>query len=158
MASARENPIDSRKGHIMIRYYVDRSGVCKHPSYFKRWRNHKPSKDPCLGCFQQHYGKFDLPVFGDDIESVLTKELDDLQSPYCIDSAFDEDFVIVPTVRSIKSGEIPIQFRINHSSKDPTHVLDWVLTSSDYPDSHPVFVGKKELSPDTEVTFDYNLR
>ncbi len=69
-----------------------------------------------------------------------------------------DDYVIVPTMKSIQIKEIPIPFRVNHSSDDPTHELVWVADAKDYPDSHYVLEGKRELEPDTEITFDYNLK
>ena len=79
-----------------------------------------------------------------------------------MESLFDEDYVIVPTVDSIKSSKIPITFRIQHSKLNPTHKMTWISDPDgrDYPFSYPRLVpidDTKKLKPMTEITFDYNL-
>ena len=79
-----------------------------------------------------------------------------------MDSGFDEDFVIVPTVDSITSGKIPVAFQVQHSKRSPTHKMEWYSDPDgrDYPFSYPRLVPKcsKSLPVMTELTFDYNLR
>ena len=120
--------------------------------------DHNPRTDPRLGLFQNKKGKFDLPVTGKDIVSMERKELDPSQVRYVMESGYDEDFVIVPTLRSIKSGEIPFPFRVNHDSHNPTHKLIWVPDKHDYPHSHYVLEGRREIDKGTEITFDYNYK
>ena len=74
-----------------------------------------------------------------------------------MDSDYDEDYVIVPTVKSIVPADVPLPFRVNHSSSNPTHQLVWHSHNRDYPHSHPVLEGIREIDIDTEVTFNYKL-
>ena len=74
-----------------------------------------------------------------------------------MESGHDEDYVICPTLQSILTGNVPLQFRMNHSRDNPTHKLCWIPHSNDYPESHYKFEGINEIDSDTEVTFDYKL-
>ena len=74
-----------------------------------------------------------------------------------MDSGYDEDFVMVPTITSITSGDIPLPFRVNHSSNKSTHKLVWFSHSRDYPHSHSVLEGIREIDIGTEVTFNYKF-
>ena len=142
---------------ICIRYYVDDTEVPWDREYFKGKRGHDTRKDPRKGLFQNHHGKFDLHVFGDNIVSVEKTKLHPRQRRYPMDSGYDEDYVIVPTMESILSGDVPLPFRVNHSSSNPTHKLVWHSHSRDYPHSHPVLEGVCEIDIGTEVTFNYKL-
>ena len=77
-----------------------------------------------------------------------------------MDNGFDEDQVIVPTMESVLSGDIYFPFRDQHSSDNPTHKLEWVEDPEGrvFPYSHPVLKGLRALTPNTEITFDYNYR
>ena len=57
---------------------------------------------------------------------------------YQIQSAYDEDKVIVPTVESITSGNVSVPFRIQHNGDTPTHELDYHEHALDYPHSYPI--------------------
>ena len=113
--------------------------------------------DPCLGLFQRHHGKFNLLVINDDIVSIPKRLVHPLQKRYYMESGYDEDFVICPTLQSIQSGEIPLPFRVNHSQFHFTHKLVWVPHECDYPHSHYKLEGVRELEPSTEITFDYKF-
>ena len=142
---------------IFVRYYVDKTNVKWDLDYFKGVKGHNPRTDSRRGLFQNHHGQFDLHVFGDNIISIKKTELHSSQRRYQMDSGYDEDYVIVPTLESIKTGDTPLPFRVNHCSNEPTHYLDWVEHRHDYPDSHPVLRGKREIKIGTEVTFNYKF-
>ena len=125
--------------------------------YFERFQTHDIYTDPRMGLFQLHYGKFDIHVVGKNIISVLTSALHPLQKRYRIESGYDEDYTICPTLESILTGNVPLPFRMNHSHDNPTHKLCWISGECDYPDSHPMFEGIHEIDSRTEVTFDYKL-
>ena len=89
--------------------------------------------DPRKGLFQNCFGMFDLKVISEDIVSIEKKYLHPQQMRYQMESGYDEDYVIVPTLLSIQTGKVPIPFRINHSSDNTTHELLWVQDARDYP-------------------------
>ena len=146
---------------IFIRFHVDDSELPWNYNYLKGKRGHDPSRDPHQGLFQNHHGKFDLHVFDDNIISMEKTKLHSKQRRCQIDSDYDEDFVITSTLTSIKlrSGDMSLPFRVNHSSTKPTHKLIWFSHSRDYPCSHPVLPveGVYEIYIETEVTFNYKL-
>ena len=72
-------------------------------------------------------------------------------------SGHDEDYVTCPTVQSTLSGNVPLAFRANHSEFNPTHKLIWITHAQDYPHSHWMLEGVKEIIPKTEVTFNYGF-
>ena len=120
--------------------------------------SHDPDQDPGLGLFQRCDGQFDLEVVGENIVSVNRKLLHPLQGRYVMDSGYDEDFVICPTLKSIQTGNVPLPFRINHSECNPTHELVWIPHALDYPWSHHVLKGKRVITSRTEIRFNYNLK
>ena len=79
-----------------------------------------------------------------------------LQKRYYMESGYDEDFVICPTLESIRKNNIPLPFRVNHSQFHPTHKLIWEPHSLDYPHSHYILEGIKPITSGTEISFDYN--
>jgi hypothetical protein len=143
---------------MMTRFYVDKSTLVWDLGYFGDIRGHDPRTDPRQGLFQEHHGKFNLDVIGPDIVSMDRTQLHPSQVRYVMESGYDEDFVIVPTLLSIQSGEIPLPFRVNHDSHNPTHRLVWVPDGDDYPHSHYMFEGLREIKIGTEITFDYKFK
>ena len=116
--------------------------------------------DPGLGSYQMVPGSYTFYVKHPTmIESVHRACVHARQVPYMMDSAHDEDKVIVPTVSSIMSGSVHYTFRFQHSKDNPTHYLDWKADrwGRDYPHSHPILKPKRRLDKNTELTFDYNL-
>lgn len=116
--------------------------------------------DPGLGSYQMVSGSYTFYVKHPTIiESIDKTSVHALQVPYMMDSGYDEDKVIVPTVSSIMSGTVHYTFRFQHSEENPTHYLDWKddRWGRDYPHSHPVLKPKRRLEGNTELTFDYNL-
>ena len=94
--------------------------------------------DPGLGVFQIVDGGFSIPFkFDDDIVNIPFKDMNSEQLRYCVESAFDEDYGIVPSVESISNGTIPLPFRVQHDKDKPTHELKWKVTGRDYPFSFP---------------------
>ena len=79
------------------------------------------------------------------------------QRRYQMESGYDEDYVIVPTLKSILEGDVPLPFRVNHCTDKPTHKMGWISHRNDYPYSHPVLEGLREIAIGTEVTFNYKL-
>ena len=152
-----ETETETETRSVMVRYYADKTRLTWDSKYFKNRRGHKPRTDPGLGLFQHYHGQFDLHVFGADIVSIERKNLHSSQRRYQMESGYDEDYVIVPTVDSIKDGEVPLPFGVNHCGKNPTHRLRWVPHSKDYPHSHYVLEVLREIRSGTEVTFDYKL-
>ena len=73
-----------------------------------------------------------------------------------MESGYDEDFVICPTLESIRKNNIPLPFRVNHSQFHPAHKLIWEPHSLDYPHSHYILKGIKPITSGTEISFDYN--
>ena len=116
--------------------------------------------DPGLGVFQIVDGRFSIPFkFDDDIVSIPFKDVTSEQRRYCVESAFDEDYGIVPSVESISNGTIPLPFRVQHDKDEPTHVLKWIVTGDDYPLSYPYLDIKNDdeiIKKGVEITFDYN--
>ena len=116
--------------------------------------------DPGLGCYQMVPGEYAFYVKHPTlIESIDRSAAHKLQLPYMMSSGYDEDKVIVPTLQSIRSGNIHYTFRFQHHQEDPTHYLGWKEDKfdRDYPYSHPVLKPTRRLNRDTELTFDYNL-
>ena len=109
-----------------------------------------------MGLYQNCYGRFDIDVVGEDIISIERRVLHPLQKRYQMESGYDEDFVICPTLQSIVKDRIPFPFRVNHSQFHPTHTLIWVANQLDYPDSHYVLKAIHPIRSHTEITFDYN--
>ena len=141
---------------IYTQFYVSKSKIDWDVDYFERFVEHNPHTDPGMGVYQNCDGKYDIPVVGVDIVSVDSNKLHPLQKRYKMDSGYDEDFRICPTLKSIRTGKIPLPFRVNHSQFFPTHKLIWVPDALDYPHSHPVLKGIKYISAHTEISFDYN--
>ena len=137
-------------------YYVDKTKIDWDIDYFSRFVGHDPNTDPGMGLYQNRHGKFNIPIVGVNIISVEKKHLHVLQKRYQIESGFDEDFVICPTLHSILTDNIPLPFRVNHDQFKPTHKLVWISNPTDYPDSHWVLEGRFDIKSGTEVTFDYN--
>jgi hypothetical protein len=82
--------------------------------------------DPGMGVFQIHPGAFTLNVVGgDNVISIDKTDLHPLQVKYQMDSGYDEDKVIVPTLESIQSGDIAKSFRVQHSAGRPNHKMVW---------------------------------
>lgn len=138
------------------RYYVDKSTIDWDHDYFSRFVDHDPDIDPGLGVYQNCDGQFDLSIVGTDIVNTQKQFIHPLQKRYYMESGYDEDFVICPTLKSIKTGNIPIPFRVNHHQFHPTHKLVWVPDSLDYPHSHYILKGIKHITSGTEISFDYN--
>ena len=109
-----------------------------------------------MGVFQNSEGEFEIPVVGKDIVSIERNTLHPLQKRYHMESAYDEDYVICPTLKSIRTGNIPLPFRINHHQFNPTHELKWESHALDYPHSHYILKPIKCITSETEVSFDYN--
>lgn len=124
--------------------------------YFERFWEHNPNTDPGMGVFQKHTGTFTIAIVGTDIVCIQKIHLHALQKRYHIESGYDEDYVICPTLESIITGDIPIPFRVNHSQFFATHKLTWVGHALDYPHSHWILEGRREIQSNTEVSFDYN--
>ena len=116
-------------------------------------------EDPGLGLFQRRNGRVTLLVRGHNVQSIQKRHMHRLQKKYAFQSAFDEDFVIVPTVSCIREGNIPVSFRVQHDSDDPTHTLDYHEDSRgrDFPFSYPMLVPCRTVKAGTELAFDYNL-
>ena len=110
-----------------------------------------------LGVYQNRTGACLFRVVGPNVESIDKSAIHRLQKPYAIQSAYDEDKVIVPTVDSIRLGNIPVPFRVQHSSDSATHKLDYHEHALDYPFSYPVLVPNGIIVAGTEISFDYNL-
>ena len=73
-------------------------------------------------------------------------------------SAFDEDYGIIPSEKSILEERIPLPFRVKnrHKKDGSTHKLEWVVTGKDYPYSFPILEPLYEIEGIVEITFDYN--
>ena len=142
---------------MMMRFFVDKTRLEWDLDYFRGVKGHNPRTDPRMEVFQNHHGKFNLDVMSDNIIFMSKKNMHAVQRRCQMESGCDEDFVIVPTLESIIRGDVPLPFRVNHSNTDPTHELRWISSTHDYPDSHYVLKGIKEIEPGTEITFDYNL-
>ena len=138
------------------RFYVDETKIDWDVDYFSRFVGHDPNTDPGLGVFQNYHGKFDILVVDVDIVTIDKGLLHPLQKRYHMESGYDEDFVICPTVQSILTGNIPLPFRVNHSQFHPTHKLIWEPDQFDYPHSHYILKGIGVIVSGTEVSFDYN--
>ena len=76
--------------------------------------------------------RYDIPVVGENIVSIDKNTLHPLQKRYHMESGYDEDFVICPTLESIRTGKIPLPFRVNHHQYHPTHELLWIDHALDY--------------------------
>ena len=142
---------------IMRRYYVSQTKTPHDYDYFDRFEGHDPRTDPCLGLFQRETGQFDMPFLGDDIVSIHRNQLHPLQQRYQIESGYDEDYLTCPTIESIVNGDIPLAFRVNHKEFNTTHTLRWIPHARDYPFSHWVLVGERQIPSRTEVTFNYKF-
>ena len=82
----------------------------------------------------------------------LKKNMTRLQSRYAVESGFDEDYVVVPSHFDIIVNNLHFSWKINHSSKDPTHTLCW----SDEPgNEHPFLKPKRDMVKNEECTFCY---
>ena len=96
---------------------MDKTTIDWDIDYFSCFVEHNPNNDPGMGVFQNCDGVFDIPVVGVNIISVEKRLLHPLQKRYRMESGFDEDFVISPTLDSILekcSPSIPSEsFRIS---------------------------------------------
>ena len=135
---------------------MDKTKIEWDVDYFTRFVEHNPNTDPGMGVFQCCDGMFSIPVVGMNIVNIEKHTLHPLQKRYYMESGCDEDFVICPTLKSIRTGNIPIPFRVNHHQFHPTHKLVWVPDSLDYPHSHYILKGIKHITSGTEISFDYN--
>ena len=135
---------------------MDKTTLDWDVDYFDRFDGHSPSTDPGLGVFQRCDGMLDIPIVGIDIVSIQKKEVHFLQKRYYMESEYDEDYVITPTLHSILTKNISLPFRVNHCQFHPTHKLIWDPHSLDYPHSHPTLKGIKHITSGTEISFDYN--
>ena len=135
---------------------MDKTRIDWDIDYFSRFVGHNPDTDPGMGVFQNCDGMFNIPVVGVNIISIEKKLLHPLQKRYRMESGYDEDFVISPTLESILTESVPLPFRVNHSEFHPTHELIWDPHSLDYPHSHYVLKSIRHISVGTEISFDYN--
>ena len=135
---------------------MDKTKIEWDVDYFIRFVEHNPNTDPGMGVFQHCDGMFNIPVVGVNIVNIEKHTLHPLQKRYYMESGYDEDFVICPTLESIRKNNIPLPFRVNHSEFHPTHKLIWEPHSLDYPHSHYILEGIKHITSGTEISFDYN--
>ena len=135
---------------------MDKSTLDWDVDYFDRFDGHNPSTDPGLGVFQRCDGMLDIHIVGVDIVSIKKKEVHFLQKRYYMESGYDEDYVITPTLHSMLTKNISLPFRVNHSQFHPTHKLIWDPHELDYPHSHYVLKAIKHINSGTEISFDYN--
>ena len=135
---------------------MDKTKIEWDVDYFSRFVEHNPNTDPGMGVFQYCDGMFNIPVVGVNIVNIEKHTLHPLQKRYYMESGYDEDFVICPTLESIRKNNIPLPFRVNHSEFHPTHKLIWEPHSLDYPHSHYILEGVKHITSGTEISFDYN--
>ena len=135
---------------------MDKTKIEWDVDYFTRFVEHNPNTDPGMGVFQCCDGMFSIPVVGMNIVNIEKHTLHPLQKRYYMESGYDEDFVICPTLESIRKNNIPLPFRVNHSQFHPTHKLIWEPHSLDYPHSHYILKGIKPITSGTEISFDYN--
>ena len=104
-----------------------------------------PDDDPGMGVFQNRDGTFDVHIVGVNIVSIEKQSLHPLQKRYAMESGYDGDFVICPTLQSIRAGDVPLPFRVNHSQFRPTHELVWFPHQFDHPHSHFILKGTKHV-------------
>jgi len=80
----------------------------------------------------------------------------DEQMDYGI-KADDPCYCITPTHKQIQTGKLKHCWRINHSSYQPTHRLEFDKTENiKYPYGRPVLIPLRTLEAGVEITFDYN--
>ena len=135
---------------------MDKTTIDWDIDYFSRFMEHNPDTDPGMGVFHKCDGVFNISVVGIEIVNIEKTLLHPLQKRYYMESGYDEDFVISPTLHSILTGNIPLPFRVNHSEFHPTHKLIWEPHPLDYPHSHYILEGIKHITSETEISFDYN--
>ena len=87
----------------------------------------------------------------------LTKiHRDCIRRDYAVCS-YDINYVVTPTVVDIQTGNLRYCWMINHSTKDPTHIVDWDNTESQsYPYGRGVLIPLRTVEKGGELTFDYN--
>ena len=117
-----------------------------------------PDLDLGLGLYQRIRGRIIVDFRGDFNVCILRKDMTPEQSHYAVQSSHDEDYVIVPSIEALEIGEVDWAFRANQDKVNPTHILDYVETYRDYPHTYPYLRPLRVLEPDTEITFDYNLK
>ena len=92
----------------------------------------------------------DITLFREDMrymrKSVLL-QTSDWRLDYAVMDLYHDDMVYVPSSKDINN----ILFRVQHSSKDPSHALYQPCSGL------PRLVCKRELQPGEELTFNYNL-
>ena len=68
----------------------------------------------------------------------------------------DKNYVVTPTDLDIERGSLNYCWRINHSTSNPTHELEWDNTESQsHPYGRPVLIPLRFVEVDEELTFDY---
>ena len=68
----------------------------------------------------------------------------------------DGNYIYTPTDLDIETGSLRYCWRINHSTINPTHSLEWDDTESQsYPYGRPVLVPLRVVKVGEEITFDY---
>jgi len=140
-----------------INFYVDKTTIDWDVDFFSRFLEHDPDTDPGMGVFQNCDGRYDIPVIGENIISIHKNTLHPLQKRYHMESGYDEDFVICPTLKSIRTRNIPLPFRVNHHQFHPTHKLTWIDHALDYPHSHYILKSMTHVKSGREVCFKYKL-
>ena len=86
---------------------MDKTRIDWDVDYFTRFVEHDPNTDPGVGVFQYCDDMFNIPVVGVNIVNIEKDTLHPLQKRYYMESGYDEDFVICPTLESIRTGNIP---------------------------------------------------
>ena len=114
------------------------------------------SADTGLGLFTKRDNSFITITFrGPNTVSILTTDCTDKQKKYQVESGFDEDYSVVPTKLSLRSGFVDVYFFINHDSNNPTHKLIW---NDNDGVGFPQLLPLRKLGRDKEITFDYNYK
>ena len=100
---------------------MDKTRIDWDIDYFSRFMEHNPDTDPGMGVFQKCDGIFNISVVGIEIVNMEKTLLHPLQKRHYMESGYDEDFVISPTLHSMLTENIPLPFRVNHSEFHFTH-------------------------------------
>ena len=108
-----------------------------------------------LGVFARRSIKTKIYFYGQFVSKTTMSRTDPRQH-YGVTTDFP-NYMISPTTTQIETGDLDYPWRINHSTDNPSHRLEYDgLSSTGYPFGRPVLIPLRRLRVGDEVTFDYN--
>ena len=109
-----------------------------------------------LGVFTTRRVKETIYFEGGEYICLTRLKLTSRRRDYYAVCSDDKNYVVTPTDLDIERGSLNYCWRINHSTINPTHELEWDNTESQsHPYGRPVLKPLRFVEVDEELTFDY---